>query len=91
MFKKDDLIDAIIEALGRRANSVESQDPRPLTRDARRATQDGRSGGRIFLSEFEIRRRLTGDARELRIPKGAIISPLALDWLSLKGIIIVEE
>jgi len=86
MFKRDDLIAAIMERLapGR----------------AQGAGQPGRGQGRLvpaapagrrFLSEYEVRRRLTADARELRIPKGAIVSPLALEWLSLKGIRIVEE
>ena len=83
MFTQDDLIDAIMETLLKRA---------PLTAPETRHPAPGTAvRPRLFLSEYDIRRRLTGDARELRIPQGAIISPLALDWLSLKGICIVEE
>lgn len=46
--------------------------------------------GRPFLSEYEIKKRLTpGDVR-LTIPENAIISPLVADWLTLRGIEIVR-
>jgi len=45
--------------------------------------------GRLFLSEHDIKKRLT--AQELRIPRDAIISPLATDWLTLRRIKIIRE
>jgi hypothetical protein len=80
MFKQDDLIDAIMESLsnGTPSTSPGTRSPAPPVR-------------RLFLSEYDVRRRLTANPGDLRIPKGAIVSPLALDWLSLKGIRIVEE
>jgi len=81
LLTNDDLIDVIMEALQQQG----------LRTVAPAKAGNTASKGRLFLSEYDIRRRLTGDARELRIPKGAIISPLALDWLSLKAIRIVEE
>ena len=80
MLTNDDLIDALLEHLqGRlpRAGSPARPAPRPA--------------GRQFLSEFDVRKRLAPGARELRIPKGAIVSPLALDWLGLKRIPVIEE
>ena len=97
MFTQDDLIDAIMEALrgtpsGLNLNlSPLGSDGKPKGLAERVRPEGGRPLGRQFLSEYDIRRRLTADALELRIPLGAIVSPLALDWLSLKGIRIVEE
>ncbi len=46
--------------------------------------------GRQFLSEYEIK-RMIGPDKILKVQGNAIVSPLALDWLSLKGIKIVRE
>ena len=42
--------------------------------------------GRLFLSEYDIKRRLTGSPACLKLPRGAILSPLAADWLAMKGV-----
>ncbi len=42
--------------------------------------------GRRFLSEYEIKRMLTPGSKVLTIPRGAILSPLAKDWLVLQGV-----
>jgi len=47
--------------------------------------------GRYFLTEHEIKEALTPQLKRLTIPKDAIISPLAQDWLVLKGIRIVRS
>jgi ethanolamine utilization cobalamin adenosyltransferase len=47
--------------------------------------------GRKFLSEYDIRKQLTANSQELRIPKDSIISPLAEDWLALRRIKIIRE
>jgi hypothetical protein len=47
--------------------------------------------GRPFLSEYDIKKRLTPGGNRLTIPGQAIVSPLALDWLTLRGIEIVRE
>lgn len=47
--------------------------------------------GKVFLSEYDIKKRLTGGGGPLTIPKDAIISPQAADWLTLKGIKIIRE
>ena len=46
--------------------------------------------GRIFFSEFEIKRMIQND-RTLKLPKRSIVSPLAQDWLILKGIKVIKE
>ena len=43
-----------------------------------------------FFSEYEIKRMITPD-KILRVPGNAILSPLALDWLLLKGVHVVRE
>ncbi|OGR86771.1 MAG: hypothetical protein A3A86_01780 [Elusimicrobia bacterium RIFCSPLOWO2_01_FULL_60_11] len=49
-----------------------------------------RRSARLFLSEYEIKRMITPD-KILRVPGNAILSPLALDWLLLKGVQVVRE
>lgn len=46
--------------------------------------------GRVFLSEYHIRKALTPGATHLTIAKDAIVSPLASEWLAFKGIRIVR-
>ncbi|HNW45065.1 MAG TPA: hypothetical protein PKI19_11210 [Elusimicrobiales bacterium] len=45
---------------------------------------------KIFLSDFELRKKLAPGARSLSVPANAIISPLALDWLEYNGIEIIR-
>ncbi len=47
--------------------------------------------GRVFLSEHDVKKRLTPGGVRLTIPESAILSPLVTDWLILKGIEIVKE
>jgi len=42
--------------------------------------------GRCFLSEYEIKKQLTLGGKRLTIPMDSILSPLALDVLTLQGI-----
>lgn len=46
---------------------------------------------RVFLSDWELRRIYRPGERRIRVPEGAIISPLALDWIEFNGIEIVRE
>lgn len=85
MHTREDLIDWVLEYL--RASRPQAAPPP----GAASANAGPRAAGRTFLSEHDVRRRLTGDARELRIPKGSIVSPLAVDWLALRGIRVIEE
>lgn len=47
--------------------------------------------GRTFLSEHDIKKRLTPDGLRLTIPGNSILSPLAWDWLALRGIEVKRE
>ena len=47
--------------------------------------------GRPFLTDYHVRRALTPGSRDLTIAKDAIVSPLALEWLALKGVRIVRS
>jgi hypothetical protein len=46
---------------------------------------------RIFLSEYELKRLLSDGSKRLVLPRRAIVSPLAEDWIAEKGIKIVRE
>lgn len=45
---------------------------------------------RVFISEFELRGKMTAGSRSVTVPRNAIISPLALDWLDYDGIEIIR-
>jgi hypothetical protein len=81
VLKRDDLIDLIMAHLKGQGQAGKAPQERPK----------GEPRGRLFLTEHEIKKRLTQDQRHLTIPKDAILSPLALDWLILKGVKIVRE
>ncbi|OGR80764.1 MAG: hypothetical protein A3I11_07805 [Elusimicrobia bacterium RIFCSPLOWO2_02_FULL_39_32] len=49
---------------------------------------------RIFFSEYQIKKLLQeggGGLKKLKLPKNALISPLAEDWLMEKRIEIIKE
>ena len=88
MLTRDDLIDLIVAGLAKAGPaSYASAAPAP----APAATGLQVLKGRVFLSEYEIKKRLTAGGNRLTIPKQSILSPLALDWLTLQGIEIVRE
>jgi hypothetical protein len=78
---RDDLIDLIIGHLR----------PKLAQPPDRALSSNNGPKGRLFLTEYDIKKRLTADAARLTIPKEAILSPLAVDWLVLKGIEVVRE
>lgn len=78
MLRREDLLDAIFAHLAKTAPA--RKDPVPTG-----------PKGRLFLSEYDIKKRLTPGGTRLTIPKDAIVSPLAQDWLTLKGISVVRE
>lgn len=93
MLTKDDLIDLIVAGLAK-AGPAPAVSPAPA-----KGARGGAAGappranlpGRPFLSEYEIKKRLTPTGKRLTIPGNSILSPLALDWLTLRGIEIVRE
>jgi hypothetical protein len=78
---RDDLIDIIVAGLpkGGPAAAVSKGPPK------------AGPPGRPFLSEYDIKKRLTAGGSRLTIPRSAILSPLATDWLTLKGIEVIRE
>ena len=101
MLTRDDLIDLIMEGLRLAASPVpapgpvsagtQSSNPWPVGQGRFAKEETVRTRGRLFLSEYDIKKRLAPSAQLLTIPKDAIISPLATDWLVLKGVKIVRQ
>ena len=79
MLTRDDLLDILASALAP-AKAAPAAPPRS------KALPPPGPKGRPFLSEFDIKKRLTPGARTLTLPPDAIISPLVGDWLTLRGI-----
>ena len=79
MLTKDDLIDIIIAGLAK-------------VKPAAAARLWSATGpvGRVFLSEYDIKKRLTPGGVRLTIPENAVLSPLVTDWLMLRGIEVVR-
>jgi len=94
MLTRDDLIDIVLEKLGDASSErgrMSRPAPAPCGADGVRPRLDREPRGRLFLSEYDIRKRLTVNSQELKIPQDAIISPLALDGLTLRRIKIIRE
>jgi hypothetical protein len=88
MFTRDDLIDFLVSRLTSERGAAASFST-PLSGKCYPNTMLPK--GRIFLTEHEIKKRLTTSGLHLTIPKDAIISPLASDWLILNGIKVSQE
>lgn len=92
--KTGDLTDAFLRAL-RPARAARAAPPAapaakaPPPASPWPAAPSGK--GRVFLSEYHVRKALTPGSLDLKIPKDAIVSPLALEWLALKGIRIIRS
>ena len=98
MLTRDDLIDIVIAGLAKAepAASVPAS-AKPFVAPPPPAPKARPSGlpppgpkGRAFWSEYEIKKALTAGAKRLTLPADAIVSPLASDWLTLRGIEIVR-
>ena len=89
MFTRNDLIDLMMREL---ALPQEKKGPAESSPDKKRlAAACLLPKGRLFLSEHEIKKRLTPQAQQLTIPKEAILSPLAVDWLILRAIKVMRQ
>jgi len=85
MFTRNDFVDIVTRHLSNACAAREAASIRG------RALAPKHPRGRLFLTEYEIKKRLTADAQELRIPQETILSPLATDWIILKGIKVIRE
>jgi hypothetical protein len=88
---RDDLIDLIVAGLAKAGPAAASSAPEKSAPAAPKGLAPSGPAGREFLSEYEIKKRLTPGGNRLTIPRHSIVSPLALDWLILRGIVIVRE
>ena len=79
MLTRDDLIDILVAGLAKVKPAAAARPWRPKGPE-----------GRPFLSEYDIKKRLTAGELRLTIPGNAIISPLVTDWLTLRGIEVVR-
>jgi len=77
---QDDLVELIVSHLLKAGGGAQA---RPQKAPAPR--------GRRFISEYELRRMIAPGASRVLVPKDAIVSPMALDWLVLKGIAVERE
>jgi hypothetical protein len=87
---RDDLIDLLVAGLAKAGPAAVSA-PGKSAPPAPKGLPPRGPIGRCFLSEYEIKKRLTASGNRLTIPGNSILSPLALDWLTLRGIEIVRE
>ncbi|MFI5363113.1 MAG: hypothetical protein ACHQ49_14185 [Elusimicrobiota bacterium] len=91
MLTRDDLIDILVAGLAKAGPAAAAPAQRGPAARARADSPAPGPLGRLFLSEYDIKKRLTAGGNRLTIPRQSIVSPLALDWLTLKGIEIVRE
>ena len=90
MLTRDDLIDLLVAGLAKAGPAAVP--PAPSGPGGARAAKSlPEAKGRPFLSEYELRKTLTRGGNRLTIPRQSIVSPLALDWLTLEGITVVRE
>ena len=93
--KTGDITDAFLRALlpaqAGGAPAAPAPKPAPVPPAAAPAPVKPPQKGRVFLSEYHIRKALTPGSSTLTIPKDAIVSPLASEWLALKDVRIVRS
>lgn len=88
MLTRDDLIDIVVAGLAKAGPAAAVPGTAAPTRPPRSLPD---VSGRLFLTEHEIKKRLTHGVNRLTLPKNSIVSPLAADWLTLQGIQVVRE
>ena len=92
MLTRDDLIELIVSHLIKEGGATEAAGPSAAPgASAKKGAANAEPRGRRFISEYELRRLIKPGASRVVVPKGAIVSPLALDWLVLKGIALERE
>lgn len=103
MFSEDDLADIVYDALkdaAPRAAGLRSAIGDPQIRKGKwgfhvrepvNRPYTSLPARRVFLSEYDIKLRLKPGQHTLRVPRNAILSPLADEWLGPKGIRVEYE
>jgi hypothetical protein len=46
---------------------------------------------RVFITDWEMKRLVKPGGKSVRLPAGAIVSPLSLDWLDYDGIEVIRD
>jgi hypothetical protein len=88
MLTRGDIADALYERLFRgRAEEAASR----RTGDAVRHGVPEAPAKKVFLSDWELRRMMKPGQKRLAVPRNAIVSPLAMDWLDYNGVEITRE
>ena len=96
MLTRDDVIDIVVAGLAQAKPAVVARPaafvaaPPPVAKARPSGLPPPGPKGRSFWSEYEIKKALTAGGKRLTLPTDAIVSPLASDWLTLKGIEIVR-
>ena len=81
MLTKGDIADVITAYLARGSTGA-GADPRG--RIPSRASKP--LPKRVFITDWEMRRLVKPGQKSVKVPAGAIISPLSIDWLNYDGI-----
>ncbi len=94
MLTRNDLLDILFEQFAKNAcvpGAVKTAAVSPAPRQTAPLPLPEPAGGapRIFFSDWELRRMRKPGAKTIAVPRGAIISPLARDWIDYEGIEIV--
>ena len=80
MLTKGDIVDIISERLskGGKPAQAAARASRPLPK-------------RVFISDWEMKKRVKPGQKTVRVPANAMISPLSMDWLDYNGIEVIKE
>lgn len=80
MLTKGDISDVISEYLSRGLKPVPaaSRASKPLPK-------------RVFITDWEMKRLVKPGQKSVKVPAGAIVSPLSLDWLDYNGVEVIRE
>ena len=83
MFTKSDIADVVSAYLLRgsaRADDAVTSCRRPGAAASKPLPK------RVFITDWEMRRLVKPGQKSVKVPAGAIISPLSIDWLNYDGI-----
>ena len=88
MLTKGDIADIISAYLSRvPAGATAASKPRgPMMSKASKPLPK-----RVFITDWEMKRMVKPGQKSVKVPAGAIVSPLSLDWLDYNGVQVVRE
>ena len=86
MLTRDDLIDLLMQHLASAGYGKKAEAAAAVDR-----WTEAKPKGRLFLSEYDVKKRLARDGQSVPVPRDAILSPLAQEWLTMRRIKIIHE